>query len=566
MKKILQFLVLSIIISGFISCIDEEDFDFNSLAQTTITPSVNAPLINTEILLKDFLDIEALSDTANGFEIIQINQESDSYLEFVFSSKDIYNVEEFVEQINDVDDIEVTITDLNIPDVSDLGLEFNEAFEISFSYPDTSVASEDLSIEIEKFDNQVHIDSVHILSGGIRIQPTNSIPLNTYIELTSSNIRNKVTGELLSERLQISNSNSNIIQEIDFSDYAISLKDSIVNDSTKQFIDLRYRLFFDLSSNNLFEGGMYDVNFNLSLIPLMIDAIFGDMGDTEFNIRDVIALDFFKDSLLNSITSNNSIDFEKLYIHFFISTNIGIDMNITPNIFTTTSNGNTYSVFNNEGYIHVNGADLLGNIGYTNDIVLESDANAVEVFPDSLVYDLKFDFKDQKIKNSTYNFVSPEDAFIGIDAKAVLPFKAKLKDLLYETEFNAFEFIEELNYLQSTTLNFYLENTFPAELSVDFYLVDSNNVVFDTLLISPFRISGAIVDNQGHILSPSSENVNITLENSKYESLKKASKIKLSAILNTSKDEEGTQPYVRFSNDANIKIKASVSATGNITF
>ena len=48
--------------------------------------------------------------------------------------------------------------------------------------------------------------------------------------------------------------------------------------------------------------------------------------------------------------------------------------------------------------------------------------------------------------------------------------------------------------------------------------------------------------------------------------MKKAAKLKLSAILNTSKDEEGTQPYVRFSNDANIKIKASVSATGNITF
>lgn len=566
MKKLLKFFVLAVLISSFASCIDEEDFDFDSLAQTTITPSLNAPLINLDIQLNNFLDLEQLSDTANGFEIIQVNENGDSYLEFMFSIKDSFNIGSFIQQINAESEVELNLTDITIPDLSDLGLNYTDLPEVHFCYPDTSVAPENLSIEIEELENGVRIDSIQILSGGIKILPVDGLPLNVYLELTSNSMRDRTTGEYFSKKIQISNSTNNINQNFSLANYTIALMDSVVGNTTKQFLDLKYRLVFDLASNELFQGGNFDIKLNLALEPFMIDAIFGDFGDTEFNIRDAIALDFFKDSLLNSITGSNSIDFEKFLIDISTSTNIGVDMNIYPNLYTITSDGNTHNIFNNTNSIRINGADVLGGTGYSNNIILESDASAIEVFPDSLIYDVKFDFKDEASKATNYDFISPDDAFVTLDAKAILPLKAKLKDLHYDTEFDAFNFIEEMNYLKSTTLNFYIESTFPAELSVNLYLVDSNSVVFDTLLLSPFVIPGAKIDNAGHILSPSSENAKITLDNSKYDSLKKAAKLKLSAILNTSKDEEGTQPYVRFSNDANIKIKASVSATGNITF
>lgn len=566
MKNLLKILVFSLIILPFTSCVDEEDFDFDSLSQTTINPSINAPLINLEVQLNDFLDLEQLSDTANGFEIIQVNEANDSYLEFVFSMKDTFDISSFIQQIEGKDDVQVNLSDISIPDLSDLGLSSTDLPEFYFSFPDQSVAAEDLSIEVEEFENGVRVDSVQILSGGLIIENVDALPLNAYIELTSSCIKNKVTGELFSETIQISNVSSSIEQQFDLSNYTISLKDSTINNENKQFIDLRYRLIFDIASNNLFQGGNYDINLNVSLLPFMIDAIFGDFGDTEFNIKDAIALDFFKDSLLNAITSTNSIDFEKFTIDLSTSTNIGVDMNIYPNIYTITSQGNTYNVFNNTNSIRINGADILGETAYTNNIVLESDASAIEVFPDSLIYDVKFDFKDEVTKTSNYDFISPDDAFVTLDAKAKLPLKAKLNNLHYDTEFDAFDFIEEMNYLKSTSLQFFIESTFPAELSINLYLVDSNQVVFDTLLASPLKIGGAIIDNEGHLLASTAENVKITLDDSKYDSLKKAKKIKLSAILNTSKDEGGEQRYVRFSNDAKIKVKASVSATGNITF
>lgn len=566
MKNLFKILVFSLIILPFTSCVDEEDFDFDSLSQTTINPSLNVPLINTEVQLNDFLDLEQLSDTANGFEIIQVNEANDSYLEFVFSMKDTFDISSFIQQIEGKDDVQVNLSDISIPDLSDLGLSSTDLPEFYFSFPDQSVAAEDLSIEVEEFENGVRVDSVQILSGGLIIENVDALPLNAYIELTSSCIKNKVTGELFSETIQISNVSSSIEQQFDLSNYTISLKDSTINNENKQFIDLRYRLIFDIASNNLFQGGNYDINLNVSLLPFMIDAIFGDFGDTEFNIKDAIVLDFFKDSLLNAITSTNSIDFEKFTIDLSTSTNIGVDMNIYPNIYTITSQGNTYNVFNNTNAIRINGADILGETAYTNNIVLESDASAIEVFPDSLIYDVKFDFKDEVTKTSNYDFISPDDAFVTLDAKAKLPLKAKLNNLHYDTEFDAFDFIEEMNYLKSTSLQFFIESTFPAELSINLYLADSNQVVFDTLLASPLKIGGAVIDNEGHLLAPTAENIKITLDDSKYDSLKKAKKIKLSAILNTSKDEGGEQRYVRFSNNAKIKVKASVSATGNITF
>ena len=567
MKNLFKISVFSFIILSFISCVDEDDFDFNSLSQTTITPAINAPLINTEITLSDFLNLEEVSDTTNGFELRQVNEGNDSYLEFIFSVKDSFNIGNFVKTISDIDDVVLELGELSIPDLNDLGLEIGEIPEINFSIPDSSMESENISVQVDEIENGARIDSIRISSGSILIQPLEGVPLNAYIELTSNTIKNNETGEFFNERLQISNSENTINRTFDLSNYTIFLKDSLVNGTSKQFIDLRYRLVFNIASNSQFNGGVYDIRLNISFTPLVIDAIFGDFGNTEFNVSDTLALDFFKDSIFNSIVDRNGIDFEKIIFDLSTSTNIGVAMNIIPNIHTISSEGNVYQVFNSNPTIHINRAPSLGEIGYTNNIILESDASAIEIFPDNLVYDLDFNFKDTIEQANPYpNFISPDDAFVTLDAKASLPLKAKLKDLHYETTFDAFNFIEQMNYLKSTTLQFYLESTFPAELSVNLFLMDSNSVVFDTLLNEPFTIPGANIDSEGHVLAPTGHNIELTLDNSKYESLKNAKKIKLTALLNTSKDSQGEQRYVRFSNDATIKIKASVKAIGNITF
>ncbi|MBR5253550.1 MAG: hypothetical protein IKV46_00740 [Bacteroidales bacterium] len=567
MKKLLHFLFLIIFIASLTSCVDEQDFDFDSLSQTTINPTINAPLINLEVSLSDFLDLNQLSDTANGFEIMQINEEGESFLQITYSIKDTAQVNEYTKQLDEIETIQINIAELSIPDLEDYGFAFNEIESVDFLFPDANTESEDISVEINHFNNEARIDSIHIISGNILIQPQEALPLNSYIELTSSSIKNPLTGELLSQRIQISNTSNILNQYLDLSNYTIYLKDTIIDQVNKKFVDLRYRLVFDLASNDSFQSGDYDINLNLAFETIFLDAVFGDLGECEFHLTDTIPLDFFQDSILNSIAGNNNIDLEKVYLNLCSSTNIGIDLNAFAKFKTITKEGDVYNLINEENTLHFNRAEQLGLVGHTNDIVLESDANAIEILPEKLSYDIKFNFQENSNNNNSYpNFISPDDAFVTLDAKAILPLKAKLKDLHYEKEFDAFKFIEEMNYLKSTTLQFYIESSLPAELSANLYLIDSNNVLIDTLLTSPLVISSPIVDSQGHILSPTSENIKVTLDDSKYNSLKKAKKIKLSATLNTSKDNQNQQRYVRFSNDAKIKIKASVSAVGNISF
>ncbi len=567
MKKFLYLFVAVITVFSFYSCIDEDDFDFDSLAQTTINPSLRAPLLNTEITLSDFLDLEQMSDESNGLELRQVNDGNESYLEFSFSLKDSFNVNDFISQIRSDKDAVVNIPQFTIPNLNaltNMGVDLTNSF---MTFPDTNLHPEDLSIEIEELEDGIRIDSIYVLQGNLIIQPLEMLPLNTKMEFTSSTVINRTTGEPLLERIDVADVNGGTPQTFSLSNYKIMLKDSIINGETKQFIDLRYRLIFDLGSNTSLTGGDYNLDLTVAMEPLIIDAVFGDVGEAEIAIQDTIALDFLKDSVLNALVDRNGIDFERFYLGITTSTNIGLTTNLRPNLYTVTSDGVEHSVFDQDYLLQINRAPSLGEIGYTPEITVESDANALEVFPDILVYDLKLNFKDTLNTQETYPyFITPNDAFFTLNSKGRLPLKAKLKDLHYETSFDAFGFIEELEYLKTATLNFYIESTFPVELSVNLFLIDSNNVVFDTLLTKPFVIPGARIDSEGHVLTPTGEYVDLTLSSDKYNSLAKADKIKLSAVLNTSKDNQGEQRYVSFSNDAKIKIKASAKVTGNITF
>jgi hypothetical protein len=148
MKKFLYLFVAVITVFSFYSCIDEDDFDFDSLAQTTINPSLRAPLLNTEITLSDFLDLEQMSDETNGLELRQVNEGSESYLEFSFSLKDSFNVNDFISQIKSDKDAIINIPQFTIPDLSALANMGVDLTNSVLTFPDTNLRPEDLSIEI----------------------------------------------------------------------------------------------------------------------------------------------------------------------------------------------------------------------------------------------------------------------------------------------------------------------------------------------------------------------------------------------------------------------------------
>lgn len=72
MKKLIAVFVMLSGIFLFSSCVDEEDFDFDRLSQTTLNPSFGLKLFETEVRLSDFLDFDTLVDGVEGLEFKRI--------------------------------------------------------------------------------------------------------------------------------------------------------------------------------------------------------------------------------------------------------------------------------------------------------------------------------------------------------------------------------------------------------------------------------------------------------------------------------------------------------------
>ncbi|MBQ2387076.1 MAG: hypothetical protein II300_07335 [Bacteroidales bacterium] len=565
MKRLIPIFVMLSGIFFFSSCVDEEDFDFDRLSQTTLNPSFGLKLFETEISLGSFLNFDTLIAGVENLELVTRNDEYGEYLEFMYSIRDTFDVEDFVEVIDSVQDVEITLPEIHIPDISELIPPGSTIPDQNLAIPALDLPMEDISIEVPEFEGEVSLDSIRLLSGGIGVSSNTLLPFDVFIDLSSSSLRNNATGELYSQRLQLTSSNGVLpAQNIDLSGYSIFLKDSL-EAGNKHFIDLRYRVIIEYSSNTAFTGGTFALGVNLDVSPLRIDIAYGKVGNAVVPVRDSVDLSFLEDSKLRQYLNANSIDLERLKFEIFTETNVGIGAYINPKVYSLTSDGIRTEFFSNTDTLHIRRASRPGLVGTSTDY-LETDAAAIEVLPSSLIYNLDMYFMDELYEDDYPAFVQPYEAYVILDTRTTLPINAKLTNLYYEEEVADLGFVEQVDYVKSATLNLLVENEFPASIELNVLLVDSLGVVFDTLLTNPLKVNGAPVDANGNVLTPLADNAVAEITIEKYNKLREASKVRFAVTLNTSAESNGNRPYVRFKRDARIKVKASVKAVADITF
>lgn len=565
MKRLIPIFVMLSGIFFFSSCVDEEDFDFDRLSQTTLNPSFGLKLFETEIRLSNFLDFDSLVSGVENLELITRNDEHGEYLELMYSMRDTFDVSGFIETIDSVQDVEITLPEIHIPDISGLIPPGSTIPDQNLTIPALDLPMEDISVEVPEFENGVSLDSIRLLSGGIAISSNTLLPFDVFIDLNSSSLRNNTTGEFYSQRLQLTSSTGVLpAQNLDFSGYSIFLKDS-VEAGNKHFIDLRYRVVIEYSSNTAFTGGTFALGVNLDVTPLRIEIAYGKVGDVVVPVMDSVDLSFLEESKLREYLDANSIDFERLKFEINTETNVGIGAYINPKVYSLTADGIRTEFFSTTDTLHIRRASRPGLVGTSTDY-LETDAAAIEVLPSRVIYNLDMHFMDKLYEDDYPAFVQPYEAFVILDTKTTMPIKAKLTNLHYEEEITDLSFVEEVDFVKSASLNLLIENEFPASVELNMLLADSSGVVFDTLLTNPIKINGAPVDANGNVLTPLADNVVAELTAEKYNKLREASKVRFAVKLNTSAESNGNRPYIRFKKDAGIKVKASVKAVANITF
>jgi hypothetical protein len=548
--------------ASFASCVDESDFDLSRIAQTTVNPSIEVHnILETSVGLSDFLQID-LDSLVSSVEGLQLEVLSDQYGEFLnlkYNRLDTLYPEDMIK--------ELTFDPMNFdlqPIILDL---FGITGDFEIRAPANGFENERIIIPIDK--DSVLFDSASFIEGS-KLKFTfgnnvvNAAGYEIYVILQSVYLRNKYSGISFYDTVCVVGNNATPVYYIDLKNYNLKFDHEADNSA---FFDLQYAIIIKGNANATPQENI-TVDINAQSENMKIDIAYGYVGHYDFISRDTVDIPYFNDTSYSELFVPNSIDMERFDVKMSVFTNIGIATSIYLYELASSNAVNQYlSLINNQlpvtildhqaattphQSVEIPLPDLFSNIEGIESMPNKSYANTAIIFD----------------KDAPHNFITPQDAYVAIKSQMDIPIKLRINNLTYNQDIDAFDVTKEMDYLKSATLMFSLENGFPAEVSVQFYISDSNNVIKDSILDHAVFIEGANVDNQGFVLSAKKQNVNVTLNSSKYDALRAADKIIMKAVLNTSA-AGNSKPFIRLRHDdirQRLNVKLGVKAQANITF
>ena len=548
-KKIIFYLVCVLFLGiGFLSCVDEKDFDFDRMAQTTINPNIHInKLVSEEISLNDFFNL----DSIDGVVLTIQNDQGGEYLEFTYSFDT--SVVPSIPIIN-VNPTNITLPALNLEGTSYTG---------DLYFPTLNQSMFNTEVDFPDLEHGQKIDSLYLRGGELQINVNSNIDYSSYMIITCDEIRRKDNNASFNDTIYLSQSKrkGSGINSTELSNYKINLSNNKIN--------FKYRLY--ISANGALHN--YNVALNIAINNIEFDAAFGKMGKFNVDFSDNIDIDFFKESSISRFFEGEKFSLEKLFIDFKTETNNGIPSVININEFGVYDKNNVFHnaiVNNTDRVIVVNPAPSLNSIG-TGTESIQFNVNLLNLPPQKLSFDASLVLNPDDVNCFVVN-----DPYVKVQADIRIPFKGKLNDMDYDVEFYN-DLYEGKNsednyadYIKDATIYLDMTNYFPVSIGAELYGVDTNGNEIGKILnfnngTDDVIISGANVDNYGNVISPSLKKTTISANSTNISVLKKSKKLRLKLKLNTSATSDGTKPYIRFKKESKIIINAGVNLNTNIT-
>ncbi|MFA6200660.1 MAG: hypothetical protein WC679_09675 [Bacteroidales bacterium] len=550
-KSIYYLLCLMTLSISLSSCFDEKDFAFDRLAETTINPNVHLNnLLSTEITMSDFFNLDTIADTISGLELISTSDGNGSYLDFVYSFDTIFKPE--IPEISNIQGTSFALPGISLGDISG-------NFQGDYYYPDISENMAVESVNFPTIPNGQIIDSVYIEQGTINITVNSNIDYNSYIDLRCNELRDRVTNQPYTNRIQIhaKKSGKNIItSNVDLSQYTI-----VINPDSK--INFEYRLFIAINGT---VQPTYNVSLDIQFSTLKYENIYGLLGNYNLDFSTIENVEIFKDSTFTNIFKGGNFSIENLFLDMTTETNSGIPANINLTKIGGYNDNNIYlDLIQNplEKIIPIAPAPNPNTNGISTHRI-NLNTNIISLPP------IKFEYTGNiQLNPDNVRGFEPFDPWIKIKAELHIPFKAQLNDLYYDIYIDSFDLGSSSDYINSASLVLDLTNYFPFDISAELYgldaqgnevgqIIDVNNGQDDII------VKGANIDNYGNIISPSQKISTITINATNFDILKNAAKIKLKLKLNTSSNNN-VKPFVRFKKDSKISVSLGVDIKGQIT-
>jgi hypothetical protein len=507
MKKIrlLLFLLIGLVIIQ--ACVKTADFNFSKLTKPVYDGEWAAPLISSNITLKDILKNQ------NGL----IQSDAQGNLIVTYSLKNLFS-QTAEETIRIPNQHLIQSTNFLTPALG-TGATYNYSFT-----PDIPLTGATVNQQL---------DSIYVKSGSLRIQISTNFNKTTALNLKITSLIHRTTRQLVTiPQMTLTPSAPGNFVDIDISDCILIMK--TIN-NTKN--NIHFDLGMTLQGNTNPTLSNYTLNLDTQFTNLKFSALYGKLGNFTMNLSNSLDIGIFN----NSIGGAFQFAPGAINLKLNIDNSFGMPVQLNVKNFTSHSDAATpHDIAINlfgptiPNIINLDVPTVFGENKTTTVLTTNSNIqDALNTSPDKIYFNA--DATTNPLNNGSLNFVSDQSK-INVNMDVLMKLYGSITNFAIQDTliFN----YKNLDQLENMTFRVNTTNGFPLAVKLQLYFTDDSYRILDTMFPEPldYIIKPASIGSSPDykVTSPTEYQFpDIIYDQTRIGKIKTAQKIILKASMNT---------------------------------
>lgn len=524
-----NLLLLLSVILGAQSCINKEDFAFDSLAGVKVNPSVAVPLLYGSLTIKDLLPEERSSS-------IQTDKDGLIHVVFHDTLKSTSIHDHFL--------LESSIIDEFYPVA--LGL--------------LNMGGQQVIVEDQQFldfgSGDADFEQIILKDGSLEITAGSSLDTDVYLTLTFPSLKKDNLPLVLEMTLPPGSEYTNIFLEAELAGYEADLSTYGMGENV---VPINILAEIDDEQNGTVKV-TDNITFHLETKDLKFSLLTGHFGQVDVELpSNKIPI-----ALFETLFSKGKFGLKEPAIRFDVLNSNGVPLRVYANTLQArSSTGETLDIATSPAApMDILYPSEYGKTAITS-LIVNNVGEIMELAPSFIEYQLNG--RINMTPAPDLNFLT-DSSEIAVVLNADIPLWGYLESImLTDTMKLALEFNDAM--VTEASLRLLVENEFPLEAQVQIDFVNEKYDVLETLFTGGYEslLPASTVNSNGELVSAGKYNKDIEFTSERFERILKANKMIIKAILHTTKIADGSYPHVKIKTDYKLNVDLGVKTTANLT-
>lgn len=502
-------LLIAAILFSQTACV-KDNFDFDKLEETHLSPEIAIPLVYSSLSMSDILS------QGNGNTILV---DSNHFCTVVYNGRLLSKKAEDFVYIPDQNSYQTVA--LSLGQINTL----NSFGSVSFTI--TQV----LDVAVP---NGVEVDSSVFKSGSIDLVINSDFLQGGSIQVTLPDIKRNAVA--LSQNVPFLFNNGDPFNVNAAPSASFDLTGCAADFTNNGTGHNKIRMVLDITFSG---SGTATMANRIFIAPLMnqlkFSSVFGYFGQNQIAPdADTVPI-----SIYNNTYGVGSFSVVNPQIKFTINNSLGLPVQASVSQFEGYTSSQGYYPLSQAGIpnpLPVNSPSVaqMGQTVQTSFVLNNSNSNVFSIVnnnPQQLIY--KYDALTNPSGAHVVNFALDTSA-LSVDMEVNLPLYGSAKDFAFQDTFD-FKF-ENIDKVEALMIRNHVTNGFPVELQLQVYFSDENFVVLDSMLMQDkIIVASAIVNaTSGEVISSQKKTTDVTMDAVKINHLKQTKKLIIRATATTS--------------------------------